>query len=314
MALAVVSQAVQDIVGSEFGRQGVLIPNSVDCKRFFPGPVTTAQPTAVLTAERSQGKQQQAAALRSVLLVGNPALPLKGFDVAITVLAAINQIVPLAITWVCQSQPTASIVPALVGSGLRLNLYINPSQELLPELYRGHDVFLFTSRYEAWGMPVMEAMASGLAVVSTRCLGVNTFARHGVNALLADPLDMIGIVRNLLAVMTDDKLRLTLQIHARQTALQFTPNLIADRLEGVLYSLTACAKELLQLRQPAIADLQLTCACASDACISKEAKPKQQPIGQLQQEQQQQQQQSLPQPPGQHQLGQQHLTQHVQPV
>ena len=40
---------------------------------------------------------------------------------------------------------------------------------------------------------------------------------------------MIGIVRNLLAVMTDDKLRLTLQINARQTALQFTPRLIADR-------------------------------------------------------------------------------------
>lgn len=54
MALAVVSQAVQSIVGSEFGRQGVLIPNSVDCERFYPGPVTTAQPTAVLTAERSQ--------------------------------------------------------------------------------------------------------------------------------------------------------------------------------------------------------------------------------------------------------------------
>lgn len=55
-------------------------------------------------------------------------------------------------------------------------------------LYRGHDVFLFTSRYEAWGMPVLEAMASGLAVVATRCLGVNSFAQHLVNCLLADPL------------------------------------------------------------------------------------------------------------------------------
>ena len=45
---------------------------------------------------------------------------------------------------------------------------------------------LFTSRYEAWGMPVMEAMASGLAVVATHCLGVATFAVHGQNALLAD--------------------------------------------------------------------------------------------------------------------------------
>lgn len=54
-------------------------------------------------------------------------------------------------------------------------------------MYRGHDAFLFTSRYEAWGMPVLEAMASGLAVVATRCLGVESFAQHGVNSLLADP-------------------------------------------------------------------------------------------------------------------------------
>lgn len=36
-------------------------------------------------------------------------------------------------------------------------------------------------------MPVLEAMAAGLAVVATACLGVDTFARHGMNALLAAP-------------------------------------------------------------------------------------------------------------------------------
>lgn len=41
---------------------------------------------------------------------------------------------------------------------------------------------------------------------------------------------------------------------------------LACRLEGVLYSLTSCCKELLLLRQPAIADLQFTCAWASQAC------------------------------------------------
>ena len=40
-------------------------------------------------------------------------------------------------------------------------------------------------------MPVLEAMASGLAVVATNCLGVNSFAQHSVNALLADPQVLI---------------------------------------------------------------------------------------------------------------------------
>jgi len=56
----------------------------------------------------------------------------------------------------------------------------------VPLLYRGHAAFLFTSRYEAWGLPVMEAMASGLPVVATRCLGLAAFAEHGFNCLLAD--------------------------------------------------------------------------------------------------------------------------------
>jgi glycosyltransferase involved in cell wall biosynthesis len=59
-------------------------------------------------------------------------------------------------------------------------------QDDVPLLYRGHAAFLFTSRYEAWGLPVMEAMASGLPVVATRCLGLAAFAEHGYNCLLAD--------------------------------------------------------------------------------------------------------------------------------
>lgn len=66
------------------------------------------------------------------------------------------------------------------------------TQSDLPRLYRGHDAFLFTSRYEAWGMPVMEAMASGLPLVTTNCKGVATFAQHGVNCLMAAPDDVPG--------------------------------------------------------------------------------------------------------------------------
>ena len=46
---------------------------------------------------------------------------------------------------------------------------------------------------------------------------------------------------------------------------------LACRLEGVLYSLTSCSKELLLLRQPAVADLQFTCAWASQACSKSSA-------------------------------------------
>lgn len=46
------------------------------------------------------------------------------------------------------------------------------------------------------------------------------------------------------------------------------------RLEGVLYSLTSCSAELLQLRRPALPDLQHTCAWASQACTKSPAHKK----------------------------------------
>ncbi|CAL5221708.1 g3949 [Coccomyxa viridis] len=291
VALAGVSDAVQSILAQQFGRSSLLIPNGVDCDRFFPGPPSDVLPSAILSSptKTQKGPKQ---GRRSVLLVGNPALPLKGFDVAIAVLAMVNRVLPLDVTWICQTQPSAAMVPGLATSGLRINLHISPAQDMLPALYRGHDALLFTSRYEAWGMPVLEGMASGLPVVATSCLGVQTFAQHGVNALLADPQDVPQLARLLLTVLVEDSLRLRLASAARATALQFAPSVIADRLEAVLYSLTAGARELLHLRTPALADLHLACAAASLAC-AKPASSQQLPaasvsLPQLPAEQQQQ--------------------------
>lgn len=60
--------------------------------------------------------------------MGNPALPLKGFDVAIAVLTMVNRVMPLDVTWICQTRPSAAMVPGLATSGLRINLHISPAQ------------------------------------------------------------------------------------------------------------------------------------------------------------------------------------------
>ncbi len=115
-----------------------------------------------------------------------------GFTTAVAVLAAVHQVLPLHIRWVCQQQPTDATVPNLAAAGLDIEYVVSPSQEELPVLYRGHDAFLFTSHYEAWGMPVLEAMACGLAVVTSSCFGVDTFAAHGRDCLMAQPEDVAG--------------------------------------------------------------------------------------------------------------------------
>lgn len=41
-------------------------------------------------------------------------------------------------------------------------------------------------------MPVLEAMATGLPAVTTDCLGVRTFCKHGENCLVGLPDDVAG--------------------------------------------------------------------------------------------------------------------------
>ena len=48
VALAAVSEAVRAILAQQFGRATLLVPNGVDCDRFFPGPPAAVRPTALL--------------------------------------------------------------------------------------------------------------------------------------------------------------------------------------------------------------------------------------------------------------------------
>ena len=51
--------------------------------------------------------------------------------------------------------------------------------------------------------------------------------KHVVNNVSLQ--DVMGLVRNLYLVLTDEQVRLQLQLNARQTAEQFTPVAIAER-------------------------------------------------------------------------------------
>ena len=125
VALAAVSDAAAAVLGSQFGRAPVLLPNGVDCTRFSPGARSPRPASATLEPDpaldldiRFPGGVSGAAQTeqsRSVLLVGNPALPLKGFDVALAVLAAVGRVLRLEVTWVCQARPSMCSCPLPVA-------------------------------------------------------------------------------------------------------------------------------------------------------------------------------------------------------
>jgi len=60
--------------------------------------------------------------------------------------------------------------------------------EDLPHIYRNSEVFLYVSLYEGFGLPVLEAMASGTVVITSNTSSIPEIAGHV--AILVDPEDI----------------------------------------------------------------------------------------------------------------------------
>ena len=62
--------------------------------------------------------------------------------------------------------------------------YLAPKQEKIKEIYSYSDGYIFSSRSEGFGLPVLEAMACRCPVIATKAGCAPDFIRHGVNGEL----------------------------------------------------------------------------------------------------------------------------------
>ena len=78
-------------------------------------------------------------------------------------------------------------------------------EETLAVMYRLAGVFVFPSLYEGFGLPPLEAMASGTPVVTSNVSSLPEVA--GDAAVLVDPYDAQAIADGIYRVLTDETLR-----------------------------------------------------------------------------------------------------------
>lgn len=86
--------------------------------------------------------------------------------------------------------------------------------EKAPEVYRRGDVFVSPTQSEGFSNTILEAMACGLPVVSTRTVGVTDCVRHEENGLLHEVGDIDGLTTTLRRVLDDPSMARALATRA----------------------------------------------------------------------------------------------------
>ena len=109
---------------------------------------------------------------------------------------------------------------AAAGAAEALEYVGQPDDVALAALYRRAAVFAYPSRYEGFGLPVLEAMATGAPVLTSNLSSLPEVA--GDAALLVDPTRVDAIADGLRRLLESDTLREQLRIAGPAQAAKFT--------------------------------------------------------------------------------------------
>jgi len=113
----------------------------------------------------------------------------------------------------------------------RIRQYEYMPFSMLISLIRGAKATLFPSLYEGFGLPVLESMALGTAVLTSTGGSLPEVA--GDAALSVDPYDVQAMTKGLQALDADEGLRTELVARGRVQADHFTPAAYQDRLRDL---------------------------------------------------------------------------------
>lgn len=118
------------------------------------------------------------------------------------------------------------------GVESRLHFLGRVNDEDLPKLYKGALFVAFVSLYEGFGLPIVEAMASGVAVLTSNVSAMPEVA--GNAALMVDPYSIKDIAGALDRLAGDTVLRDELVARGREHVTRFDWDLSAQELWGII--------------------------------------------------------------------------------
>ena len=106
----------------------------------------------------------------------------------------------------------------------------------MPVLYSCADLFLFPTLYEGFGIPILEAQACGIPVLTSRCSAMPEIGGQG--ALYVDPTNIDEICKGILSIINDSNLAAKLTQNGFENIKRFSWATSAQKLNEILEKVT----------------------------------------------------------------------------
>ena len=201
-----------------------VIPPGVDHSVFTPG-------------DAGRIRRQWRVGDDPVLLVVGRIQPLKGIDLAVRSLAALDhpraQLVVVGGPSGTEGSAELARLRALVTElGLDGRVRFEPprAHAELAAYYRAADVVLVPSRTESFGLVALEAAACGTPVVATAVGGLRSVVDHGESGYLVEDRDPATFAAHVGLLLRDPAHAAEMRISAAAAAQRFTWSMAAARL------------------------------------------------------------------------------------
>jgi glycosyltransferase involved in cell wall biosynthesis len=231
VSLAAVSQRTARLLADHFHRQDVrVIPNAVDSAQFSTAGRLSPRPDARLRRNFRDGDFV-------LLLIGNDWAN-KGLS---TILEALPRPADTPVKLLIVGDDD---VPFWRSLAERLGVLDQCNWEVacadILDAYSAADVYVSPSREDSFGMPVAEAMACGLPVITSVFAGVSAMLRDGTDGfVLQEPRDAETLAKLIRMLFEHKELRSRIGEAAAKAALEWTWDRNAEMVWDFLKEVSA---------------------------------------------------------------------------
>lgn len=226
-----VSRPAADFVGRYFGADYTVIPNGIEVRRFGDG----VEPLARYRDGRP-----------TILFVGRFNEPRKGFRYLLRAFALVRAQFSDARLVVVGKGDVARYREFIERAGVEGVEFVGyVSNEELPRYYVSCDLFCAPStKGESFGLILLEAMASGRAVVASRIPGYASVLQHQRSGWLVPPQDHTELALALVRLLADSELRARIAAAGQLEARRYAWPEIARRVLDVYRGASSAAPEV----------------------------------------------------------------------